>query len=154
MSYTSLNTTVAYAMLRAAGIARSSGHIVCDPMCGGGTIAETGACADEFKSCFYINGDSSRVAVEKSHWNCHTSRRLLVDTVQWDASRLPLRPQVVDHFVTDLPFGKRMGNKHINRSLYASAVGSISEVLRPNGRLVLLSADRHHLTLAVRHGSQ
>jgi len=100
----------------------------------------------------------------------------LADVVLWDATRLPLRAGVVDHFVSDLPFGKRLGSKADNRRLYPESLEQMRRALcsratctseaapaDADGRrepgpsragapleLVLLSADRHALTTAVR----
>ena len=36
----------------------------------------------------------------------------------WDASRLPVRDGMIDAIVSDMPFGKRMGTKSINKEIY------------------------------------
>ena len=74
-----------------------------------------------------------------------------MDVVRWDASALPLRYEclhpplelslymaygstregVVDLVVTDLPFGKQMGNAHLNARLYPRVMLQSHKVLVP-----------------------
>ena len=182
LSVTTLNATIAHAMLRA--LRPRAGSLVVDPMAGCGTLPELGCSAQRERGapCFFLAGDSSPVAVAKARANLRGVR--LVDIILWDATRLPLRTGVVDHFVSDLPFGKRLGSKAANRQLYPQSLEEMrralcptpSDVTQPTPRapvcppeatteaathardmashgrpdLVLLSADRHALTTAVR----
>ena len=159
LSVTTLNATIAHAMLRV--LQPSAGSLVVDPMAGCGTLPQLGCAAqcDRGAPCFFIAADCSPVAAAKSRANLRGGA--LCDVVLWDATRLPLRSGIVDHFVSDLPFGKRLGSKAENRQLYPESLEQMRRALRPApprgvasrleaARLVLLSADRHALTTAVR----
>ena len=62
----------------------------------------------------------------------------------WDAARLPLRPRSVDACVIDLPFGMthKVRNGRSVQDLYARVTQQAARVLRPGGRLVLLTPSR------------
>ena len=69
-----------------------------------------------------------------------------IDVAYWDATRLPLRDQSVDIVISDLPFGKRLGNKIDNRSLYFNALRELARVTKiKTGRAVLLTHDRNSM---------
>ena len=72
-----------------------------------------------------------------------------VEFVRWDAARLPLRPGCVDAAVVDLPFGVSCGNAGLNKRLYPRALAELARVLRPGGRLVLMTLARKLLQAAV-----
>ena len=115
--------------------------------------------------------DDSHASVESSGRKSKLSSRVnacnvLIDVVQWDSTRLPLRAGVVDRLVTDLPFGKRSGSRSENSDhLYPALFAESARVLRrkttttkencferrtekeqsPRSRAVLMSADRGSL---------
>jgi SAM-dependent methyltransferase len=72
-----------------------------------------------------------------------------VEFVRWDAARLPLRAGCVDVAVVDLPFGVSCGNAGLNRRLYPLALAELARVLRPGGRLVLMTLGRKLLQAAL-----
>lgn len=75
---------------------------------------------------------------------------LPADLLRWDVNRLPLRNGSVDIFVTDLPFGKRMGSRPDNRTLYPKLLAELGRVARPRtGKAVLLTQDKKTLSVAV-----
>lgn len=75
-----------------------------------------------------------------------------LDGVRWDVTNLPLRTASVDVFVTDLPFGHKVGNKVNLALLYPQCMREISRILRPGtGRAVLLTS-QHSLTRRVLKG--
>jgi hypothetical protein len=65
---------------------------------------------------------------------------------RWDARKLPLRSGVIDVIFSDLPFGKRCGNAKQNLALYPRIVDEFERVLRPNGRVVLLTTEAEVLS--------
>lgn len=69
---------------------------------------------------------------------------LSISVFRWDVTLLPLRPESVDVFVTDLPFGKRSGSKVENRVLYPKILNEMARVARrETGRAVLLTEDKN-----------
>lgn len=157
LSVTTLNSTIAHAMIRSCQA--KAGDVIVDPMAGCGTLPELGAAtlSSIGSPCFCIGGDSAMVAIHKARANLCAARErgggALVDLVHWDATKLPLRDGCVDRFLTDLPFGKRMGSKATNRTLYPHAVREMRRSLRDSTEscLVLLSSDRHALSSAIRN---
>lgn len=139
---------------------RRAGLLV-NAMSGEGTIEleAQGGLGDD-SSFFLIGGDKDASAASE------TSRRLaslrkgdkrppLVDVVIWDAQRLPLRRDVADAYLADLPFAgskKKKAKKHqqpcpsgsaSEASLdYRLVTAEALRILRPGGgRAALLSAD-------------
>jgi tRNA G10 N-methylase Trm11 len=80
------------------------GDIVVDPMCGGGSIPIEGAVA--YSQGYHIGGDSHDKAFSRARENVkalqNDGMNLGIDILQWDATRIPLRNNSVDVFVTDL----------------------------------------------------
>ena len=133
---TPLRPNIAFHLVHEAQPTRSM--LAVDVMCGCGTIGEVAS--REF-GVFCISGDICREAVAKAAHNAALSGEM-VDVVQWDASRLPLRPAVVDRVICDLPFGKRCGSKVDNRTLYPTMLGECHRVVTYDGLAVFVSADR------------
>lgn len=121
------------------------GDIVCDPMCGGGSIPIEGAVG--FKNGYFIGGDFHDLAAERTGNNLKAfDRKIPADSLQWDATRIPLRDNSIDVLVSDLPFGKRSGSKADNRVLYPQVMLSMARVVRPKtGRAVLLTQDKNSM---------
>ena len=85
--------------LRLANI--QPGELVCDPMCGGGSIPIEGALA--FKQGFYFAGDFHEKAVERTKDNLKAfSNRIPSDGIQWDVTNIPLRDNCLDVLISDL----------------------------------------------------
>ena len=149
---TTLRATICASMLQLANI--EPGEIVVDPMCGGGSIPIEGAIA--FNRGFHIGGDYHEKAVFRSSENFESlsksltkatgskaCKRLPGDILQWDVTRLPLRDNSVDAFITDLPFGKRSGSMADNRVLYPKIMNSMARVVKPcTGRAIVLTQDK------------
>ncbi|XP_064486584.1 tRNA (guanine(6)-N2)-methyltransferase THUMP3-like isoform X2 [Ornithodoros turicata] len=152
---TSLRCTIAYSMLRLCEIKK--GDIVCDPMCGGGSIPIEAAV--NWPDTFVLCGDNHHLATERTHANLtalNAKRKdanrncALADLEQWDVCHLPLRNGSVDVFISDLPFGKRMGSRPDNRTLYPRLLTEIGRVCTPGtGRAILLTQDKKTLSVSV-----
>lgn len=153
---TSMRATIAYNLLRLCAIAPQD--IVCDPMCGGGSIPIEGAL--NWPNSFHICGDNHPLAWSRTLQNVQAVNRKLsnevnsfnikVDIFQWDACVLPLRNNSVDVFVTDLPFGKRMGSKFDNRKLYPRLLEEMARVCKnKTGRAVLLTQDKKTMSQTI-----
>jgi predicted RNA methylase len=134
-------------------------------MCGEGTIElESRELSEPF---FLIAGDKSEEAVYStasrlgSLQECTIGQRRkipLIDFVIWDAQRLPLRSEIADIFLGDLPFGGSQTKKHQEPSLSGMAVSvalsyrhimaETIRVLRCGGRGSFVSADTKALSYA------
>lgn len=136
---TSLHGTIAYNMIQLADV--QPGEIVCDPLCGSGVIpVET---AHGWPQSFILASDNFSVAIEKTLDNVKANNMPKSDILQWDTTRMPLKDGSVDVFITDLPFGKRLGSKEINKKLYPQLFSEMTRCVRPStGRIVLLTMDK------------
>jgi 23S rRNA G2445 N2-methylase RlmL len=144
----SLRPTLAAAMIRLAGA--RNGQVVLDPMCGVGTIlAEQLARAERNRQAIRVlGGDREPAAVSAASANL---RRLgHASLAIWDATRLPLASEVIDHVVSNPPFGKQLSSPALIRPLYVAMVREQDRVLRPGGQAVLLVSDAGALAEAVR----
>ncbi|OWF34661.1 THUMP domain-containing protein 3-like [Mizuhopecten yessoensis] len=154
---TTLRATIAYSMLRLCEI--KPGDVVCDPMCGTGSIPIE--MAQHWKTNFVIGGDVSQRFLSRAVENVENVNKkraekekgdVAADLMHWDAKRLPLRNSCVDVFITDLPFGVRMGSFAKNWKLYADSMEEMARVCTPKtGRVVLLTQDQKciHKTMAM-----
>lgn len=70
-----------------------------------------------------------------------------VSFLRGDARHLPLGRSSVDAVLCDLPFGKRYGTVEENGTLYPLVVKEFRRVLRPGGRVVLLTSQANASTL-------
>ena len=123
---------------------RGAAGILLDPMCGCGTIcaqAQCRAAGARSNSMFSIAADIDGHAVALAAHNLRARPRC--DVLQCDARRLPLRSGCIDAIVTDMPFGKRMGDGSMNRELYPAVVREVARCLSDAGGVaVMLSASR------------
>lgn len=116
------------------------GSFVVDPMCGTGTILEEAFAREE--RARYAGGDSAQEAVDLARQRlaaCGIPVRV------WDARRLPLGEAEIDCIVCNLPFGKRYSTPGQNPSLYRALVSNWHRKLKPQGRMILLTADSRAL---------
>ncbi|CAD6204957.1 GSCOCG00003070001-RA-CDS [Cotesia congregata] len=112
---TTLRATVCYNLLRLAK--PKPGEIIIDPMCGGGSIPIEAT--KEFPLNYIIGGDNHEKAMERSRMNfAMLPTAYKSDLIQWNLEHLPFKDSSVDAFVTDMPFGKRMGSMSNNRVQY------------------------------------
>jgi len=151
---TTLKANIAYSLLRFANI--QTGDVICDPMCGSGSISVEGALG--LPKTFQLAGENHPMAIQHSAENIQAleeekgdSYTLPASVIQWDIYQLPLRTSCVDKIVTDLPFGKKIGNKDRNMFLYPVALNEMARVCRPSGRAVLLTGHKGAIARAVKN---
>ncbi|MDE0465757.1 MAG: methyltransferase domain-containing protein [Candidatus Poribacteria bacterium] len=133
----SLKPTLAYSMVRL-----SKPHpddVFLDAMCGAGTILLERALMGRYR--YLIGGDVSTEALDATVTNFgrkHQPRQFF----HWDARTLPLQPNTVDKIVCNLPFGETIGNIPQLTNLYRHCLKESARVLKPRGRMVLLTSQR------------
>lgn len=138
---TTLRSTICYNLLRLAN--PKPGDIIVDPMCGGGSIPVEATLA--YPCSYVLCGDNDSRAVDRTKSNMNASTNgCKIDLIQWTASKLPFKDSFIDIIVTDMPFGKRSGNKSYNKTLYKHFLLELGRVVKlSHGRLVLLTYDRY-----------
>jgi len=139
-----LKPTIAASMVRLSRPAPDD--VFLDPMCGSGTIPIERALAGRY--ALILAGDRDPEAVAATREN--VGRRYQpIEIHQWDATSLPLEGRGVSAIVSNLPFGKQIGSARDNRTLYPALIDEWTRVLRPGGRMALLTSDRNLLARAL-----
>lgn len=131
----SLKPTLAYSMVR---LSRPHPEdVFLDAMCGAGTILLERALIKRYR--YLIDGDVSPDALDATVANFgrkHQPREFF----HWDARSLPLGSNTVDKIVCNLPFGETVGNVSQLTNLYRPCLREYERVLKPRGRMVLLTS--------------
>jgi tRNA (guanine6-N2)-methyltransferase len=112
---------------------------VVDPMCGAGTILIERAHLGRYAMLAGFDRDPDALAA--AHENVGPRYRP-IGLAGGDALRLPLAGGAATHLVTNLPWGTKYGSHGENRRLYPRLVEEFARVVRPGGRLVMLTAER------------
>ncbi|HVB79959.1 MAG TPA: THUMP domain-containing class I SAM-dependent methyltransferase [Candidatus Binataceae bacterium] len=112
---------------------------VVDPMCGAGTILIERAHIGRYAMLAGFDRDPDAIAA--AHENIGPRYRP-IGLAEGDALRLPLGKGAATHLVTNLPWGTKYGSHGENRRLYPRLVEEFARVVRPGGRLVMLTAER------------
>jgi 23S rRNA G2445 N2-methylase RlmL len=112
---------------------------VIDPMCGAGTILIERAHLGRY--AMLAGFDRHPGAIAAAHENIGPRYRP-IGIALGDALRLPLRSGAATHLVTNLPWGTKHGSHGENRRLYPRLLEEFARVVRPGGRLVMLTAER------------
>lgn len=141
----SLKPTVAYSMVRLSR--PHPDDVFLDAMCGAGTILLERALMGRYR--YLIGGDISTEALDATRTNFgrqHQPRQFFC----WDAVNLPLQPNTVDKIVCNLPFGETIGNVPQLTNLYRQCLREYERVLKPRGRMVLLTSQRELLNIELK----
>jgi tRNA (guanine6-N2)-methyltransferase len=112
---------------------------VVDPMCGAGTILIERAHLGRYAMLAGFDRDPDAIAA--AHENIGPRYRP-IGLALGDALRLPLANAAATHLVTNLPWGTKYGSHGENRRLYPRLIEEFARVVRPGGRLVMLTAER------------
>lgn len=131
-----LNASIAAAMLRLAGFSQSDR--VLNLMCGSGTfLAE---CAQEGGAAKLSGIDISEANLRLARANlAEVNRPVLL--VHADARRLPFDAESHSLLVSDLPWGRRVGEKNELESLYARSLQEAARVCASGGRFALITQE-------------
>ncbi len=122
--------------------------IVLDPLCGAGTILIERALLAPLKQA--LGGDIREEAVAIARRNARSARVAITLDV-WDARSLPLEAASVTRIITNLPFGKQIGARESNSSLYKLLASEFGRVLAPGGILVTLTSEDRLLERTLRN---
>jgi 23S rRNA G2445 N2-methylase RlmL len=118
-----------------------------DPMCGSGTLLAERMLAGEYQQV--LGGDIVGRHMEIARQNlAGLGERWQVS--RWDARKLPLDSGSVDAVAANPPFGKQIGSRQELEHLYPAVLAEIARVLKPAGRVVMLSSQYELLKDAVR----
>lgn len=143
LGVTTLKATVCHSMLRIAQVA--TGDVICDPCAGTGAIMVESAISIGV-DCFNLAADHHPEAVKhftkNIPWADSHKPHGPLDGLECDSTKFPVRDASIDAFITDLPFGKRLGTKAMNKELYPSLLVEMARCLvLGSGRAVLLTMD-------------
>ena len=146
---TAVKASIAAAMVRLVGAHRGEG-VLCDPMCGSGTILVEAAEANPRLKVLGFDWDEETVAIASGTIANHG---LAVDVGVADVLALPGEAAgPPDFVVTDPPYGLRQGRRLRLDEFYAKMLQSIATSLGDHGRIALISprqkAMRHALASA------
>jgi tRNA (guanine6-N2)-methyltransferase len=127
-----------------------------DPMCGSGTIILERLFGGPSKEI--LGGDIDPDSVNAARQNMpqpkkgRQQRKLTIR--QWDARQLPLDEGYVDKVATNLPFGKQVGKAQNLEGLYNNIFAELQRVVKPGGRIVLLSSEYELVKTCIRAHSK
>ncbi|HYA35100.1 MAG TPA: THUMP domain-containing class I SAM-dependent methyltransferase [Candidatus Binataceae bacterium] len=109
-----------------------------DPMCGVGTVLIERAHMGRY--AMLLGGDSDDEALAAARENLGP-RYKPIEIRRWDAVALGLDNSSVSRIVTNMPWGIRHGTHSDNRRLYPRLLEEFNRVLKPQGSMVLLTAE-------------
>ncbi|HSV86753.1 MAG TPA: methyltransferase domain-containing protein [Levilinea sp.] len=129
----SLKPPVAAALLHLAQIA--PGQRLLDPCCGTGTIPIEAA----LLGALALGGDLDPLALKAARANA-TSAGVDLHLQRWNAAHLPLVDYSAGCIVSNLPWGRQVQVDDNLARFYKEACAAFQRVLKPGGRLVLLTS--------------
>jgi tRNA (guanine6-N2)-methyltransferase len=132
----SLRPSVAAALVRLTN--PEPEDVFLDPFCGAGTILVERAHAERHR--LILGGDTSEEALGASRENIGPRHKPL-ELHRWDAKSIPLESGSVSAIATNPPFGRQLGSREENEVLYPAFLQEAHRLLRPNGRLVVLTPE-------------
>ena len=132
----SLKPTVARAMVMLSRPADDD--VFLDPMCGVGTILLERAHAGRYAKLEGGDIDPQAVAATQTNFG---QRHKPYEIREWNARDLPFADGEISAIVSNLPFGKQIGSRADNQVLYPALIKEWTRVLKPGGRMVLLTSE-------------
>jgi 23S rRNA G2445 N2-methylase RlmL len=125
-----LRPTVAAAMVRLAGEPR--GRLL-DPCCGSGTLLAEA----QHRGWRGFGGDIDPTAIRVARRNVPNAQLVVAD-----ARAIPFQDGALAACVSNLPFGRQYGVEGPIKAWLHAVTAEVSRVVRPGGRVVLLSPER------------
>lgn len=128
ISHLGMRSTVAFVMCREAQL--EPGNVCLDPACGFGTTlaeAQTG-----WPTIVCMGMDKADGSLAKATEND------VADLVRVDSALLPLRDDLVDVVISDIPFGRKYGTPEEAEKLMVSLLVNLIRVCKARARVVLL----------------
>mmetsp|Transcript_11603 Transcript_11603/g.17035 ORF Transcript_11603/g.17035 Transcript_11603/m.17035 type:complete len:772 (+) Transcript_11603:41-2356(+) len=129
--------------------------LLINAMSGEGTIEIESQGVQPGCPVFVLSGDKNEAAALRTTARLAEIGRPLVDIVVWDAQHLPLRSDIADAFLVDLPFAGSKKKTHQTPSTcgmardtclnYGCIMAEAWRVMRPKGNAALISADNNNL---------
>mmetsp|Transcript_42725 Transcript_42725/g.112719 ORF Transcript_42725/g.112719 Transcript_42725/m.112719 type:complete len:483 (-) Transcript_42725:241-1689(-) len=117
------------------------GEVVVDPMAGKGiSLLEAAA---YWPDCVYVGVEVDPEQLGKAYENVAANPEARCELLLGDARCLPLAPGSADVLICDLPYGRQYSEHSSIPELYRSVLRSLSVVLRPGGRAVLITSEEH-----------
>lgn len=144
----SLKPTVARAMVTLSRPADDD--IFLDPMCGAGTILLERAQVGRYAKL--EGGDIDHQAVQATLEN-FGNRHKPFEIREWDARDLPFEDGEISAIACNLPFGKQIGSRADNQLLYPDVLTEWTRVLKPGGRMVLLTGEGRLMRTSIKDRS-
>ncbi|HKV55265.1 MAG TPA: methyltransferase domain-containing protein [Candidatus Binataceae bacterium] len=124
--------------------------IVLDPLCGAGTVLIERAHLERYQ--LLIGSDRDSAALEAARENTGPRYKPL-ELHPWDATALPLADGSVTKIVSNLPWGNRHGSHHENRRAYPRMLAEFQRLVRPGGRIVILTGETRLMSELIRRGA-
>ncbi|WP_188895716.1 TRM11 family SAM-dependent methyltransferase [Microlunatus endophyticus] len=140
----STNPVLAAVLVRLAKL--NSGQLVHDPFCGTGTLLIAAHRAYETLRITGTDHDRRTLEMARGNLDDHQVAATVTSTA---ALPFPHPDHSVDRVVSNVPFGKQVGNHGDNVILYPRLMTEIARTLRPDGRAVLLTEDKRLLVESV-----
>lgn len=145
---TSLDWRVARAMILCSN--PSSHDVFVDPTCGSGTLLLDRAAFGDYR--VLQGGDQDEEAVQTAADNLSSFKNVALQV--WNAASLPLLDNSASVIVSNLPFGRRVGDHEANVALYPKIMKEVDRVLESDGRAVLLTQEvklLHHALVSYKN---
>lgn len=143
-----LNPPIAFGLMMLSKPAEDD--IFLDPMCGSGTILLERASWRQYRKI--IGGDLKQKYLLGAKQNIDASGQKDISLTRWDVRcGIALKSDSVTHIATNLPFGRRVGNREANEGLYQALLMECFRVLK-NGRIaVMYTNDRSSMSTVLKN---
>lgn len=135
-----INPALAYILCQLADI--EADDTVIDPFCGSGTIAVSAALY--FQPRTTLAADLSGAAVNKAIANFKSAGipKRNYTVFRSNISQLKMQRNSLDKVISNLPFGVRNSDHQKNVKAYTQLAQRMKSMLRPGGKLVLLTQEK------------